>query len=382
MSKPSPTVDQLLNEARGFLKRGNYNRAMTEAWEALEIAEKKVDATGILEQVKVIEEMRDMGVFWFGLTLVRAMAPLIRDRYPHFHKELMERVDTIQSTLVKDSPSLLISRVGYWKEDHLHTGSIGRLMFNFGREHLVQGNQDKALFWQEKGFELMKEDMEHVDECLMIEVSGQLAQLHTQSGNNESAIACLGLALELMDGEEGQQGLIAAWANESATPSETLYSNLYSCISDIAEAHAACGNYGDAIEICNYLLNRLENQDDAYQYRDMKTRFLIMMGDLYGKLGNYDESDSAIQRAVEKQNMNTFPELAWSLRCLAANLAAQKKYGEAEATYNRVLNLYKKTSGKDDYTTAEVLEELVNIYTETGNEEGLRITEARLEAIV
>ncbi len=75
------------------------------------------------------------------------------------------------------------------------------------------------------------------------------------------------------------------------------------------------------------------------------------------------------------------PDVATTLRNLAALYKAQGKYAEAEPLYKRALAIWEKAMGPDHPQVALVLENMAELYKETGRLDEAKRLEERAKAI-
>lgn len=97
--------------------------------------------------------------------------------------------------------------------------------------------------------------------------------------------------------------------------------------------------------------------------------YLNAAGNLSRTLGNYQESEKFLKRALELREKSLSPEhpdVAQSLNNLAGLYMEQGKYGEAETLFQRALAIREKVLGPENPDVAQSLNNLASLYHDQG----------------
>ncbi len=103
---------------------------------------------------------------------------------------------------------------------------------------------------------------------------------------------------------------------------------------------------------------------ELQQRPEVQARLESTLGEIYGKLGDYDQAERLLRRslAVHRQLSGTpSPEVASNLNDLAEVVRARGQYDEAEALLREALEMCRALFGEDHLATAESLNDLASL---------------------
>jgi len=156
-------------------------------------------------------------------------------------------------------------------------------------------------------------------------------------------------------------------AKEEADTAQQV-SNFLVELFEVSDPSEARGNTITAREILDRGAEKVDRELESQPL--VQARLMNTMGEVYRKLGLYDQAESLVKKAISIQQDtlgDEHLEMSRSLNILASILWERGDYAEAKPIYERTLKIRKKILGPDHLDVAHTLNNLANLLMFQGN---------------